>query len=60
MAQKQHVNPPMAEISDMWHLGDANQGRERQLPRNGLEISWISQRTNQNGNDEKVLCRYYK
>ena len=44
MAQKQLDNPPL-EIYDMWHLSDDEDRKERRLPGEDLDISWISAAT---------------
>ena len=44
MAQKQLDNPPL-DIHDMWHLSDDEERKERRLPGEDLDISWISAAT---------------
>ena len=42
MAQRQLEHPPAINIQDMWHLSDDEEGRERRLPDEGLDISWLA------------------
>ena len=45
MAQKQLECPPALAIADMWHLSDYKESRERHIPGEGLDISWIDDAT---------------
>ena len=45
MAQRQLEHPPAIEIQDMWHLSDDEERRERRLPGEGLDISWLADNT---------------
>ena len=45
MAQKQLEHPPEINIQDMWHLSDDEERRERRLPGEGLDISWLADNT---------------
>ena len=42
MAQRQLEHPPAINIQDMWHLSDDEERRERRLPGEGLDISWLT------------------
>ena len=44
MAQKQLDNPPL-DIHDMWHLSDDEERKERRLPGEDLDLSWITAAT---------------
>ena len=45
MAQQQLDHSPAIDIKDMWHLSDDKERRERRLPGEGLDISWLSDST---------------
>ena len=45
MAQRQLEHPPAINIQDMWHLSDDEERRERRLPGEGLDISWLADNT---------------
>ena len=45
MAQRQLEHPPAINIQDMWHLSDDEERRERRLPGERLDISWLSDST---------------
>ena len=44
MAQRQLDQPPL-ELQDMWHLSDDEERKEKKLPGEGLDISWVSAST---------------
>ena len=44
MAQRQLEQAPL-NIADMWHLSDDEERRERKLPGEGLDISWVTAST---------------
>ena len=44
MAQKQIDQSPL-ELCDMWHLSDDEERKERKLPGDGLDISWVTAST---------------
>ena len=51
MAQKQLENPPALDITDMWHLSDDEERRERHIPGEGLDICWVDNSTRKNITD---------
>ena len=44
MVQQQLDQQPL-EIHDMWNLSDEEDRQEKRLPREGLDISWITAET---------------
>ena len=54
MAQKQLDNPPL-DIHDMWHLSDDEERKERRLPGEDLDISWVSA-----ANKKVITDRFYE
>lgn len=53
MAQQQLENPPL-EIHNMWHLSDDEARKDKRLPGEGLDISWVAEATKR-----KVTDRFY-
>ena len=51
MAQQQLECPPALEITDMWHLSDDEERRERHITGEGLNLSWIDDATRKNITD---------
>ena len=54
MAQKQ-LDSPLLEHHDMWHLSDDEDRKERHLPGEGLDISWIAAATKR-----QITDRFYE